>query len=145
MLDETPKPLDIARLTAISYIGTHYLWGGDDPLAGFDCSGFVIEILRSAGKLPLDGDWTAAGLFEKFRKKEVLAPFSGCLVFYAGVNARIFHVEFCLSDKFSVGASGGDSTTDDIADAIKQNAYIKIRPIQRANFLMKFVDPFAED
>jgi len=30
---------------------TFYLWGGDDPLAGFDCSGFVIEILKSVGIL----------------------------------------------------------------------------------------------
>lgn len=144
MSDEKMDAMAVARLTALSYIGTPYLWGGDDPMAGFDCSGFIIEILRSAGRLPLEGDWTAAGLFDKFRKQEVLEPFSGCLVFYAGLNARIYHVEFCLSDRFSVGASGGDSTTDDIADAIKQNAYIKIRPIKRGNALMKFVDPFKE-
>ena len=36
---------------AWKYIGKFYKWGGDDP-SGFDCSGFVIEILKSVGILP---------------------------------------------------------------------------------------------
>ena len=50
-------------------------------LRGFDCSGYCIEILKSVGLLPRKGDWTAAGLFEKFGK--VVEPSTGCLVFLA--------------------------------------------------------------
>ena len=32
-------------------LGTPYRWGGDDPILGFDCSGFIVEILKSVGVL----------------------------------------------------------------------------------------------
>ena len=51
----------VATKVAWHYLGTPYIWGGDD-FSGFDCSGFVIEILKSVGILPRDGDWTAAML-----------------------------------------------------------------------------------
>lgn len=38
----------IATKVAWSFIGKWYKWGGDDP-SGFDCSGFVIEILIGYG------------------------------------------------------------------------------------------------
>jgi len=47
--------------SALSYLGTPYVWGGDDP-SGFDCSGFVIECLKSAGILNEREDYTAESL-----------------------------------------------------------------------------------
>lgn len=113
-------------------------------MRGFDCSGFVIELLRSAGRLPQSGDWTAASLLEYFKDKRVPGPEEGHLVFFCGVNTIPYHVEFCLSETFSIGASGGTSATTSEDAAIKQNAYIKIRPIRGRidNSLLKFVNPF---
>lgn len=51
--------------TALSYLGTPYIWGGDDP-SGFDCSGFVIECLKSVGLLSEKEDYTADGLYHLF-------------------------------------------------------------------------------
>jgi len=138
------KPIEVAKETAFSYIGVPYKWGGDDPMAGFDCSGFCIEILQSAGELPIKGDWTAAGLYEYFKDKEVATPSEGCLVLFCGINTIPYHVEFCLDDCFSIGASAGDHTTVTVQDAITQNAYVKIRPIRRGNAILKFVNPFKE-
>src|SRR5262245_24009514 len=45
-----------------SHLNSPYAWGGDDSITGFDCSGLVIEGLRSVGLLARDGDWTAADL-----------------------------------------------------------------------------------
>jgi hypothetical protein len=138
------NPLEVAKTTALAYLGTPYKWGGNDPMAGFDCSGFVIELLQSAGELPLKGDWTAEDLYEHFKDKEVSAPIEGCLVFFAGINTNIYHIEFCLDNCFSIGASAGDSSTVTVQDAIDQNAHVKIRPIRRGNALLKFVNPFKE-
>lgn len=134
--------LDIAIETAWAYLGRPYHWGGDDPMEGFDCSGFVIELLKSAGLLPEDGDWTAEGLYQYFKDREVTKPEEGCLVFFCGLNTKAFHIEFCLNGEFSIGASAGGSDTQTPEDAIKQNAYIKVRPIHRGNALLKFVNPF---
>lgn len=130
----TPKQVTIT--TALAYLGKPYLWGGDDPLAGFDCSGLIVECLKSSGRLPRNGDWTAAGLYEQFRR--VSGPMEGRLVFWGD---PINHVELCLDETFSIGASGGGSETTTRENAIRENAYIKIRPIRPGAF--GFVDPFA--
>ena len=133
----TPKQITIT--TALAYLGKPYLWGGDDPLAGFDCSGLIVECLKSAGRLPRNGDWTAEQLYGKF--PNVADPAEGCLVFWVNMSGKIIHVELCLDDVFSIGASGGGSETLTEADAVRQNAYIKIRPIRPGAF--GYVDPFA--
>ena len=51
------------------YLGKPYIWGGDDPVGGFDCSGLVVELFKSVGKLPRQGDWTAHDLWLKFKDK----------------------------------------------------------------------------
>ena len=129
---------------AQQFVGMPYRWGGDDTIAGFDCSGFVIELLKSVGILPRSGDWTAHGLYNIFKGKKVLSPKEGCLVFYTKHNVkderRINHVEYVWKKGLTIGASGGGSKTITKEDAIKQNAYIKARPLRRPYFAI--VDPF---
>ena len=133
---------EIMITTAWAYLGRPYRWGGDDPMAGFDCSGFVIECLKSAGLLPRRGDWTAQGLWERFIDRTVGMPSPGCLVFWDNRAGRIVHVEICLNGELAIGASGGGSETLTNEDAIKQNAYIKVRPIATRSHVKGFLDPF---
>ena len=126
---------DIATQIAFHYIGTFYKWGGDDP-SGFDCSGFVIELLKSVGLFPRKEDTTAKGLSTMYQK--VGKPEEGCLVFYGN---PIYHVEYCYNSDLSIGASGGGSTTITLAKAIKQNAFIKMRPIRKKDVTC-YVNPF---
>jgi len=142
-------PRDLAVKVAWSFLGRPYIWGGDDPVAGFDCSGFVIEILKSAGVLPRKGDWTADQLYEMFKRqgKYIMKPSTGALAFWINFpnTSRIRHVEFCLSYDFSIGASGGGSKIKTELDAIRENAYIKIRPLNfNDHDLFGFVDPFMK-
>lgn len=136
----------IATKVAWSFLGKPYLWGGDDPMAGFDCSGFCIEILKSVGILPRGGDWTAEGLKDRFKSKPVNEPKEGCLVFWRSKHGpQIVHVEYCLDNELAIGASGGGSSTTDETAAIQQNAYIKVRPFRSRNGIWGFVDPFKSE
>ena len=129
----------IASSLAFKFVGKPYIWGGDDAVAGWDCSGFVIEILKSVGLLPRSGDWTAEGLYLLFKDKEVTVAKEGCLVFFAK-NNKINHVEYVWKNSLTIGASGGGSRTLTRKDAIEQNAYIKIRPMRKDIFAI--VNPF---
>jgi len=128
---------------AFCFVGNWYKWGGSNP-NGFDCSGFVCEILTAVGKLPRKTDLTAQGLFDRYKNNEVSEAREGCLVLYANESApdRIVHVEYCINGLFSIGASGGGSQTLTTADAVKNNAFIKVRPIGVAGRVYKLVDPF---
>lgn len=132
---------ETALKVAWHFLGTPYKWGGDDPMKGFDCSGFVIEILKSVGKLPRRGDWTANTLRNMFNDREVGKPYAGCLVFY-GSERRATHIEFMLDEALAIGASGGGSRTKTEQDAVDQNAYIKVRPFDGRSDVIGFVDPW---
>jgi len=112
-------------------------------MAGFDCSGYVIEVLKSVGILPRKGDWTAQGLWARFKEYPVDIPYEGCLVFWKErQSSRAIHIEICLNDELAIGAGGGGSTTQKVQDAIDQNAYIKVRPFRSRGNIKGFLDPF---
>ncbi len=132
-----------AKEYAFLFVGLFYKWGGDDP-SGFDCSGLVIEILKSAGILPRQGDWTAHGLYQLFIGLDVETPEAGCLAFWWNEDGtKIIHVEFCIDEYRTIGASGGGSKTTDLKKAIKHNAFIKVRPINSGRAgKVEFINPF---
>jgi cell wall-associated NlpC family hydrolase len=130
------------------FVKTPYLWGGDDPMAGFDCSGFVIECMKAVDLLPHKGDWTAHALWILFKNKQVQKPGPGCLVFWQsrrGDDKKMNHVEIVVHPGLSLGASGGGSKVDNLQMAILKDAYIKMRPYRdRDSRALYFVDPFKE-
>lgn len=134
----------LATDVAWSFHGLPYKWGGDDPMAGFDCSGYVIEILKSVGLLPREGDWKAVHLYEMFKSNSFSIADEGMLVFWHSSKSSedIIHVEYCLDNVFSIGASGGGGSTITEQDAIEQNAYIKVRPFRSRVRVAGILDPF---
>ena len=130
---------ELAVKIAFSYIGTPYLW---DDLYDFDCSGFVSEILKSIGSLGRKGDWTAHQLADLWQRTRSDDP--GNLVFWRNGGGRVIHVEMCIGDGLAIGASGGGSKTTTLAAAIRQNAFIKIRPIHSRPKVWGYVNPFGE-
>ena len=133
--------LEIIEKIAWHYLGTWYKWGGDDA-SGFDCSGFICELLQSIGKIGRKEDFSAQSLYNKFCYVKINEPILGALVFYGLDEKHITHVEFCLNERVSIGASGGGSHCLTIEDAILLNAFIKIRPIYSRSDIVGFVNPF---
>ncbi len=113
------------------YISTHYSWGGDDP-SGFDCSGIVVEVLQAFGVIGRKEDLTAAGLYLRSTPSKMYQI--GDLAFFKDKNGKVYHVEmlaYVIGTKFfTIGASGGTSKTITKEDAIRDNAFIKVRPLE---------------
>jgi hypothetical protein len=112
-------------------------------MSGLDCSGLVVEILKSSGALPGKGDWTAEELSKRFEASRVATPIEGCLLFW-GTAEKTRHVEYALSPYHTIGAMGGGSSVVSLSEAIGRNAFVKVRPIaDRLDGLMMIVDPFV--
>lgn len=136
------------RMAAVEYgkrmVGTPYIWGGDDPIGGLDCSGLAQEVLSSVGLDP-DGDQTADGLYRIFKSKQVGSPDgdwpSGALVFF-GTASKVTHVGVSIGSGLMLEAGGGGSKTISRDAAINQNAFVRIRPINRLADFVACCDPF---
>lgn len=129
---------------AMSMVGKPYIYGGDDPMKGFDCSGGVIELMKSCGLVPNSYDATAQGLFDYFEKNRSEyhgVPSFGCLLYFGKSIKKITHIAFAL-DRFRMWeAGGGGSKILTVADAIKYNAYIRIRAIFIRKDLVRILKP----
>ena len=113
-----------------TYLGSWYIWGGSDP-RGFDCSGLAVEYLKSLGFLRESEDYTAAQLYKKFSHAASILPSRGCLIFYHNRSNKIIHVEILVNKSLSIGANGGGSKVKTVEDAMRHDAFIKLRPTNR--------------
>jgi len=114
-----------------SWLGTPYSYGGDD-FSSFDCSGMVIEVLQSVGILPHKFDDTAHGLYLKFKDNLFR-------------NGKARHVMMIYEHGYVIGACGGGSDTKTTKDAIRDNAFVKMRPIGYNGDSYKICDPFGDE
>ena len=130
---------------ALQFIGRPYRWGGDDPMAGFDCSGFVQELLASVGEDP-PGDQTAQSLYDHFRVEQRGQGGrldTGTLLFFGKSVTEISHVAMSIDNGVRmIEAGGGGSKTVNEAEAIKANAYIRVRAIKNRKDLVAAIRPY---
>ncbi len=138
--------VEIALRYAWAFQGTWYKWGGDDP-SGFDCSGLVVEVLQAVGLMDARRDLGAQALFQHYPPVRSALP--GCLAFWGAGPQAIGHVEMCIAlcgdQVLTIGAKGGGSKTLTVEDAIRQNAFVKVRPVLGPGARTDFVgynDPF---
>lgn len=124
--------VEIAVDYAKRFIGRPYIWGGSHPSLGYDCSGFVQEILASVGFDP-KGDQTAQTLFDHFQSIDKITPIAkpetAAILFFGNSTRKITHVSFAIDELHMIEAGGGGSKTLTVKDAVKDEAFIRIRPI----------------
>lgn len=118
----------IFNLAMLLY-GTPYKWGGANKLEGFDCSGLVMEILKSIGVMAHGNDMNAQGLYNWVSVSGQKNKFGeGALCFYGKSLKQITHVSIMIDDKICIEAGGGDKTTINKEVAEKQGAVVRLRP-----------------
>lgn len=133
--------MKILEKHAWSLINIPYSWGGDDA-TGFDCSGLVLELLQGCGVIRHKFDTTAQGLYNMFDSKGVHnSKGFGALVFFGKSKIRITHVGFMLDNFRMLEAGGGGSHIKTLEDAIKYNAFTRIRPIDIRSDLVAIIKP----
>jgi cell wall-associated NlpC family hydrolase len=130
----------IVRL-ARQFIGTPYIWGGSRAYMGFDCSGFVIFLLRPFGILPEAGDWTAQNLSRMF--EETVAPEPGDLAFFGANPESVTHVMVYLGAGQTIGAAGGGHACTTVAIAKGLDARVKTEPVAYRKDLIGYRNIFA--
>jgi cell wall-associated NlpC family hydrolase len=89
---------------ASSYVGHRYVWGGQSPSTGFDCSGLVSYVMRQYG---VRLTRTASGQYRDngtHIDKSELVP--GDLVFFSNNGHSVTHVGIYVGDGKFVHASG---------------------------------------
>jgi cell wall-associated NlpC family hydrolase len=117
-----------------------YQWGGNNPLQGLDCSGFVCWCLKSVGLLAFPDDLSAQALYNRFalalavpRPESISA---GCLLFFGDGPQEIQHVAIAVSPTRMIEAGGGASATTDRAMASRQGAMVRRVMIARRRDLV---------
>lgn len=124
--------MNITYDLAMRLIGTPYIWGGEHPAHGLDCSGLVQLLLRSACMDPA-GDQTAQDLYDRFSFGATNKPHAsfGTLVFFGETVKEIRHVGFALDKTRMIEAAGGNYLNTTLERAIEVNAFVKISPIRK--------------
>ena len=99
--------LEIAK----RFIGTPYVWGGDNEVeGGLDCSGYLYNVLKGSG-IQVSRD-TAQGYYNKFKPFEVKSYIeSGDLLFFGKSTSKITHVAIAVDNKHMIESVGKKSNT----------------------------------
>lgn len=107
---------------ALLYFGTPYVWGGNKPEEGLDCSGFVSEVLRSAGYIN-EADRNAQMLYDELSESEGVRSQLGrnSLMFFGKSRNEITHVAISMGRKRLI-ESGGEGRVSTV------RGYVRIRP-----------------
>lgn len=95
---------------AAKYIGTPYVWGGESVReGGFDCSGYVYNVLKDCG-VTKSRD-TAQGYFNRFKKNRIYNKEAGALLFFGKSIKEITHVAICKNESQMYESIGGKKNT----------------------------------
>lgn len=97
---------------AKKYLGTPYVWGGESMSeGGFDCSGFVYNVLNDSDISVCRN--TAQGFYTKFKNYEVAKSpiYSGDLLFFGKSKNNITHVAIAVSSAEMIESIGTSRNT----------------------------------
>lgn len=97
---------------AKKYLGKPYVWGGEsDEEGGFDCSGFVDNVLSDAGIVKQFKRFTAQSLYNSKVGRKVSKPLEGDIVFFGSDAKNVTHVAIYAGNGKIYESKGGKANT----------------------------------
>ena len=125
--DPNILPAAVLR-TALSLEGVPYVWGGDDPSTGFDCSGYVRYVLAQHR---ITAPRTSAEQFLLGARVALKHLRAGDLVFFSTIAPGASHVGLAISNEEFVHApaSSGVVRTERVRAPYWQSRYVGARRI----------------
>lgn len=163
LCEQRNDPIEVSlNYMLVTFAGLPYLWGGDNPVietqiksingqrvivqrGGVDCSGLDVEYLKTV--FPVwardKKDMVAQGLYWEFPR--TTRPKRGGLVFFGNDINHITHTGILYNDWQFLGANGGGRNVRTIADAVKYDAYVNLRPLRYRSDVVGYNYPFLHN
>lgn len=136
----TPTTQAIAEAIkeAESCLNVPYIWGGNNPLQGLDCSGFVCWVLKRFGLLEPQDDLNAQQIYNRFaRGAGVQVPIEpGSILWFGEGKEHITHIAIAISLHRMIESGGGNASTQNLTYATLHGAMVRRSMITRRNDLV---------
>ena len=133
--------LTLMTLMAMQYSNEPYKWGANGPWE-FDCSGFVLKVLRDVGFSDLE-DMTAAHIYKWASHNFVTSSQveEDCLLFFGNSLKHITHVGIAVSKThfYEAGGAGKNSLRMNDQQLAALDARVRIKPLTHRRDLLECI------
>lgn len=139
----------LMMMAAFQYMNVPYKWGGSNYL-GFDCSGYVLQVLHDVGlTLP---DMTAHGLYQYCLKNGNRTSMECDSLLFFGSEKKITHVAISIGEwdgeayMFEAGGAGRNSLDMSKEDLAKRDARVRMKPVSnRSDLVTSIYLPYKKE
>lgn len=112
-----------------------YGTSGDDPIFGYNCSGYCSDICRQVGWIGSNDRLSTDQFYQTFKDKIVDGPpQAGDLIVFGKLTEEgkvtAAHMAFMVTDWTMAEAGAGDPGTDGDIEAANRNAFVRLRPVE---------------
>lgn len=128
----------LSYMLTLECLGVPYIWGGNSPMIGLDCSGFVQWVLKKMDMLDINKDHTAQDIYNSLVEKcAISSRIKGdCVLFFGTDRFNITHVAISINDEWMAEAAHGDSHCILKQHAIDKMARVEFNRILRRKDLV---------
>ena len=126
---DTAEQANEILFNALGLVGTPYLYGGNNPQSGFDCSGLINYVYRESANIALPRTVVEMSQLSAPDVAEDNLQSGDLVIFATGGGARPSHAGIYVGDGRFVHAPsrGGEVRMDFLSDSYWQRSYLNAK------------------